>query len=163
MACIAFEAINPILNLPQNGAPRGRVGQVGELALGLAHLPSIYLWDWYQTEKIENRLLLCDLSPRARGPTTPIFYFLGLTLREGRRMKRVVVAVLVSAVACSAMAVVLDGIWAGKIVNDESDQPRLYSTQVEEIESPEVETGPGFDYDFYDEEVRARDLPSFST
>ena len=43
-----------------------------------------------------------------------------------------------------------DKIWDGKIVTEESDRPRLRATQVEEIEPPEVETGPGFDYEFYD-------------
>jgi hypothetical protein len=45
-----------------------------------------------------------------------------------------------------------DEIWVGKIVNEVSDRPRLQATQVEEIEPREVETGPGFDYDFYDDE-----------
>jgi hypothetical protein len=44
-----------------------------------------------------------------------------------------------------------DGIWAGKIVNEASDRPRLQATQVEEIEPGEVGTEPGLDYDFHDD------------
>jgi hypothetical protein len=33
--------------------PEVELGRLRELALRLAHLPNIYLWDWYQPSRIK--------------------------------------------------------------------------------------------------------------